>query len=51
MFLSMVATEKKLPFELEIPSDELMELMKESERGDVEYFGSVEDLIADLEKC
>lgn len=48
MFLSRVAMDKRLPFEIEIPSAELLEAMEEAERGEVTYSESVEDLIREL---
>ncbi len=43
--------DKKLPFEIEIPNKETMKAIKEAERGEVDYFNSVEDLMKDLENC
>ena len=51
IFLAKVTMDKKIPFELEIPNKETMKAIKEAERGEVDYFNSVEDLMKDLENC
>ena len=51
IFLAKVVMDKKLPFELEIPNKETMKAIKESEKGEVDYFNSIEDLRKDLENC
>ena len=51
IFLAKVTMDKKLPFELEIPNKETMKAITEAERGEVDYFNSVEELMKDLENC
>jgi DNA-damage-inducible protein J len=43
-----VAREKALPFEPLVPNDETIAAMKETCRGNLPAFASVEDLMADL---
>lgn len=49
LMLTRVAREKALPFEPLIPNEETIQAMKEAREGKkLESFGSVEDLMADL---
>ena len=48
MFLSKVAMDRKLPFELEIPNKETIKSINEAESGEVTYNDSAEDLIREL---
>lgn len=47
MFLIRTAAEKRLPFNL-VPNAETVAAMEELDRGEGVRFGSIEDLIADL---
>lgn len=49
IFLAKVTMDRKLPFDIEIPNKETMKSIKQAERGEVDYFNSVEDLMKDLE--
>ncbi len=48
MFLSKVAMDRKLPFELEIPNKETIKSINEAESGEATYNDSAEDLIREL---
>lgn len=48
LLLTRIAREKALPFEPLAPNPSTIEAMKEARRGGLPSFGSVEDLMADL---
>ena len=48
VLLVRVAAEKALPFEVRVPNTTTRAAMKESQTGKLERFGSVADLMADL---
>ena len=48
IFLSKVAMDGKLPFELEIPNKETLKSINEAERGKVTYNDSAEELVGEL---
>lgn len=48
IFLSKVAIDKKLPFELEIPNRETLKSINEAESGKITYNDNAEDLIKEL---
>ena len=48
LLLTRVATEKALPFEPLIPSDETIATMRAARRGQVKRIDSVDDLLDDL---
>ncbi len=48
LLLTRVATEHALPFDPLIPNDETIEAMKEARRGNLPSFGTVGELMADL---
>jgi DNA-damage-inducible protein J len=48
MMLTRVAREKALPFEPLVPNEETIAAIKEARQGNLPSFGSVDDLMADL---
>ena len=48
LMLTRIAKEKALPFEPLSPNDETIAAMKAAREGRVDTFGSVEELMADL---
>lgn len=48
LMLIRIAKEKKLPFEPLVPNEQTIEAMKQTRRGNVKSFQSVEALIDDL---
>lgn len=48
MMLTRVAREKALPFEPLVPNEETISAMKEARKGNLPAFGSIDDLMADL---
>ena len=48
MMLTRIAREKALPFDPLVPNAVTIEAMKEARRGGVKSFGTVEDLMTDL---
>ena len=48
LMLTRVAIEKALPFEPLVPNSETIEAMKETRRGNLESFESVDSLMANL---
>ena len=48
IYLSKIAMDKKLPFELELPNEETMESIEQARNGDVSYNDSIDDLMKDL---
>lgn len=49
MMLTRISKEKALPFEPLIPNNETIEAMKETRRGGLPSFNSVDELMADLD--
>ena len=49
MMLIRIAREKALPFEPIVPNAVTIEAMKEARRGGLKSFGTVEDLMVDLD--
>ncbi|NEX15966.1 MAG: type II toxin-antitoxin system antitoxin, RelB/DinJ family [Halochromatium sp.] len=49
LMLTRVAREHALPFDPLIPNPETIEAMKEARRGQLRSFGSVDELMADLD--
>ena len=48
IYLSKIAMDKKLPFELELPNEETMKSIEQARDGDVSYNDSIDDLMKDL---
>jgi DNA-damage-inducible protein J len=48
LMMMRIATEKRLPFEPLVPNAETVAAMEAARRGDVRKFGSVSELMADL---
>ncbi len=48
IFLSKVAMDRKMPFELEIPNKETMKSINEAKSGEITYNDGAEDLIREL---
>ena len=48
LFLAKIAMDKKLPFELKLPSEETEKAIKEVENGEVYKYDSVDELMKDL---
>jgi DNA-damage-inducible protein J len=48
VFLTRVAQEKAIPFEVRVPNSTTIEAMEEARRGDLHSFNSISDLVADL---
>jgi DNA-damage-inducible protein J len=48
LMLIRVAADKALPFAVKVPNADTMAAMREAERGEVESFASIEELLADL---
>jgi len=48
IFLNKVRIEGGLPFDIKVPSDRLKEAMKQSNRGEVVEYDSIEDMMKDL---
>jgi DNA-damage-inducible protein J len=48
VLLTRVAVEKALPFNVQVPNAATAAAMAEAQRGGLESFGSVTDLLADL---
>lgn len=48
IYLSKIAMDRKLPFELEVPKEETMESIKQAQNNDVTYSHNVNDLLKDL---
>ena len=48
VFLTRAANDQAFPFQLRVPNTETIAAMKAGDRGEVEKFGSVEELMADL---
>jgi DNA-damage-inducible protein J len=48
VFLTRVATDQALPFELRVPNAQTIAAMEAGDRGEVVKFGSIEELMADL---
>jgi len=48
IFLNEVRLKGGLPFEMRLPSDRLKKAIKEANRGEVESFNSIDELIKDL---
>jgi len=48
IMMTRIAREKALPFEPLVPNAETIAAMKEARRGNLPSFGSVDDLMADL---
>jgi DNA-damage-inducible protein J len=48
LMLIRVAADKALPFAVKVPNAETIAAMREAQRGEVESFASVEELMADL---
>lgn len=48
LMLTRIAKEKKLPFEPLVPNEQTIEAMRQTRRGNVKSFQSVEALIDDL---
>jgi DNA-damage-inducible protein J len=48
VFLTRVATDQAIPFELRVPNAHTIAAMEAGDRGEVVKFGSVEELMADL---
>jgi len=49
VFLTRVAQEKAIPFEIRMPNSTTLEAMEEAQRGDLHSFDSVSDLMTDLD--
>ncbi len=45
MFLAKIAMDKRLPFELELPSDETIKAIEEAENENLIVFDNVDELI------
>ena len=48
IYLSKIAMDRKLPFELEVPNEETMESIEQAQNNDVTYSHNVNDLLKDL---
>ena len=48
IYLSKIAMDKKLPFELELPNKDTMESISQAQNNEVTYNHSVNDLLKDL---
>jgi DNA-damage-inducible protein J len=48
MFLTRVAADQAIPFELRVPNAETIAAMEAGDRGEVVKFSSIEALMADL---
>jgi len=48
VFLTRVATDQAIPFDLRVPNAQTVAAMEAGDRGEVVKFGSVEELMADL---
>ncbi len=48
VLLTRVAAEKALPFEVRVPNAKTRAAIEEARRGGLRGFGSVDDLVADL---
>ncbi len=48
LMVTRVALEKALPFEPLVPNDETIAAMREARQGRLKSFGSIDDLMADL---
>ena len=48
IFLNEVRLKGGLPFEMRLPSDRLKKAIEEANKGDVEVFNSIDELIEDL---
>jgi DNA-damage-inducible protein J len=48
IFLSKIAMDKKLPFELKLPTDDTMKAINEAKINEVHKYNSVDDLMDDL---
>ena len=48
LLMVRVAEEKRMPFEIRVPNTETVAAMKEAEGGALRGFGSVKDLMEDL---
>ena len=48
IYLSKIAMDKKLPFELELPNEETMESIEQAQNDDVTNNPDVNDLLKDL---
>jgi len=48
LLLVRVAAEKALPFDVRTPNAKTVAALKAAERGELETFGSIEDLMTDL---
>lgn len=48
VFLTRVATDQAIPFELRVPNPETVAAMEAGDRGEVVKFASIDDLMADL---
>jgi len=48
VFLTRVAQEKAIPFEIRMPNSTTLEAMEEAQRGDLHSFNSVSEFMADL---
>jgi DNA-damage-inducible protein J len=48
VFLTRAVTDQAFPFELRVPNAETIAAMEAGDRGEVEKFESVEELMADL---
>jgi DNA-damage-inducible protein J len=48
VLLTRVAAEKALPFEVKVPNATTRAAIEEARRGELRGFGSVDDLMADL---
>jgi len=48
IFLNEVRLKGGLPFEMRLPSDRLKKSIEEANKGDVEVFNSIDELIEDL---
>ena len=50
MYLSKIAIDKKLPFELELPNEKTMASIKQAQNNKVTYNHNISDLMRDLRK-
>ncbi|MEA3359253.1 MAG: type II toxin-antitoxin system RelB/DinJ family antitoxin [Thermodesulfobacteriota bacterium] len=50
MYLSKIAIDKKLPFELELPNEKTMASIKQAQNNEVTYNHNISDLMKDLRK-
>jgi len=48
IFLNEVRLKGGLPFEMRLPSDRLKKAIEEANKGDVEIFNSIDELMEDL---